>query len=396
MIKYIDDHEITNKKVLLRVDFNVSFNTKHTIANDERIRQTIPTIEYLLKEKNTLILLSHLGRPEGIDATYSLKPIAKDLQTYLPDTRVVLVPTIEQLKKLLSGKTDSKHLYLLENIRFFKGEDENEKEFAKELANLAEIYVNDAFSVSHRASASVVGITSYLPSFAGLLLKNEITSLQKALSSPSHPLVVILGGAKIDTKIKLIDTLIQLADIVMLGGGIANTFLLAKGYEIGKSVADREGVHTATRLLHHAKEHNTTLLLPTDALVASQLDSKESESKLISQIEKQDRILDIGPETEALYGNRIALAKTIIWNGPVGYFENPAFSHGTDFLYYMITENQEAFSVIGGGETLSAISKKEYLEKISHISTGGGAMLEYIEKGTLPGIEALKQNMSPD
>lgn len=390
MIKYIDEHKIKDKRVLLRVDFNVSLNTKHKIANDERIRSTVSTIEYLLKEKNTLILLSHLGRPKGRDESLSLRPVARDLQTYLPHHSVMLVPTIEQLKSLLAGKNTSKQVFLLENIRFFPGEDADDEAFAKELASLADVYVNDAFSVSHRASASVVGVTKFLPSYAGLLLKKEITSLSTALEHPKKPLVVILGGAKIDTKIKLIDRLVQIADTVMLGGGIANTFLYAKGYEIGKSVAEKDAVHIANRLLMHAKENNTTLLLPTDALVASSLESTESESKLISQIEAKDLILDIGPETEALYGNRIAAAKTIIWNGPVGYFENPVFAHGTDFLYYMITENSDAFSVVGGGETLSAISKKEYLDKISHISTGGGAMLEYIENGTLPGIEALK------
>jgi phosphoglycerate kinase len=391
MIHSIDQYEIKDKKVLLRVDFNVSLNEKHKIANDERIRQTIPTIEYLLKKNNTLIILSHLGRPQGRDEALSLEPIAKDLATYLPHNKILLLPDIASLKVELEKKVEHT-VYILENIRFFPGEDENDEGFAKELASLADVYVNDAFSVSHRASASVVDITKFLPSYSGLLLKKEIESLSKAVEQPEHPMVVILGGAKIDTKIRLIDRLIEIADVVMLGGGIANTFLYAKEYEIGKSIADRESVHVATRLLHHAKEHQTTLLLPTDALIASSLQSETSESKLLAQIEKSDYILDIGPETEALYGNRIANAKTVIWNGPVGYFENPVFAHGTDFLYYMITENTSAFSVIGGGETLAAISKKEYLKKISHISTGGGAMLEYVEKGTLPGIEALKQS----
>jgi 3-phosphoglycerate kinase len=392
MIRFIDERPFSQKKVLLRVDFNVSFNTRHNIANDERIRQTIPTIEALLHGTNTLILLSHLGRPKGTDPAFSLKPVAKDLQTYLPKTQVMLVSSLSQLKKLTAGKPSNKHLFLLENIRFFPGEDTNDETLAKDLASLADVYVNDAFSVSHRSSASVVGVTRFLPSYAGLLLKKEITSLEKALIRPKKPLVVILGGAKIDTKIKLIDRLIEIADTVMLGGGIANTFLYAKDTPIGKSVADRENVHTAKRLLLHAKQHNTQLLLPVDGLVANSLESTESTAKHISTIEKNEYILDIGPETEALFGNRIAGARTIIWNGPVGYFENPTFSHGTDFLYYMITENENAFSVVGGGETLSAIAKKEYLEKISHISTGGGAMLEYIENGTLPGIDALKKS----
>lgn len=390
MIRFIDEHPFSEKKVLLRVDFNVSLNARHKIANDERIRQTIPTIEHLLNNSNTLILLSHLGRPKGTDPEFSLKPVAKDLQAYLPKTQVILVNSLPQLKKLTAGKPTNKHLFLLENIRFFPGEDANDVVFSKDLASLADVYVNDAFSVSHRSSASVVGVTRFLPSYAGLLLKKEITSLEKALTQPKKPLVVILGGAKIDTKIKLIDRLIELADTVMLGGGIANTFLYAKENEIGKSIADRKNIHTAKRLLLHAKQHKTLLLLPVDGLVAPSLESKESTVKHISTIEKHDYILDIGPETEALFGNRIAGAKTIIWNGPVGYFENPSFAHGTDFLYYMITENEKAFSVVGGGETLSAIAKKEYLEKISHISTGGGAMLEYIENGSLPGIDALK------
>jgi phosphoglycerate kinase len=307
----------------------------------------------------------------------------------LPDTTVRLVKDFHE-KEVFEKQTE-REIILVENIRFFPGEQENYPAFAKELSMLGDIYVNDAFSVSHRDAASVVGLPHLLPSFGGLLLKKEVETLTKALKDPKEPFVAILGGAKVSSKIHLITRLIEVADIILIGGGMANTFFRAAGLEIGKSFYEPAALAQAKKLLVSAEKHHTELVLPQDVIVGDGFTATEALTKRLGEIEAKDQILDIGPETEALFGSKIAEAKTIVWNGPVGYFENPTFRHGTDFLYYAISENAEALSIIGGGETLAAVSKKEHLEKISHISTGGGAMLEFMENGTLPGIEALER-----
>ncbi len=389
-MKYIDELDIQNKRVLLRVDFNVSLNPDHSIANDERIRQTIPTITYLSKNNNQLIIVSHLGRPEKRDPEFSLRKVAADLASLLPRNSVVLVDDFLTQKDIFLTQQASQIL-LLENIRFYPGEEENDPDFSHELALLADIYVNDAFSVSHRIAASIVGVTSFLPSYGGLLLKKEVSSLSRLTNNPEKPFVAILGGSKISTKIKLISKLTTLADCVILGGGLANTFLLAQEIRVGKSLCEETELDEAKRLLQIARDNNTDILLPTDVIVADSETADTGNVVSIRSIPPEAIILDIGPDTQAHFESVILEAKTIVWNGPVGYFENPAFRRGTDFIYYAISQNTQAFSVIGGGETLAAISKKEYLEKISHISTGGGAMLEFIENGTLPGIEALER-----
>jgi phosphoglycerate kinase len=392
-MKYIDEVSIHDKTVLLRDDFNISLDSRHHISNDERIRQSLPSIEYLLKKHNSLILLSHLGRPRGVDPKLSLAPVAKRLQEYLPHQQVILVPDLKSLSQEKTRKDNKNDVFLLENIRFFPGEEDNSTDFAQELAAFADVYVNDAFSVSHRASTSVVGLPKLLPSYGGLLLKKEVETIGKAISHPKNPFVTILGGAKISSKIGLIDKLIAIADFVLLGGGLANTFLLALDIQVGKSLVETAQVAKAKHLLAHAEKNRTRLLLPTDAVVGD-LEGKTATVKPVQALTKTDRILDIGPQTQAAFGQAIATAKTIIWNGPVGYFEVPAYQRGTDFLYYAIADNPQAVSIVGGGETLAALSHKEHLDKITHISTGGGAMLEFIEKGTLPGIEALNQSVS--
>lgn len=389
-MKYIDGNDISNKRVILRVDFNVSLNPNFTIADDVRIRQAIPTIELLLKQKNKIILITHLGRPEGREEKYSLQKVAKDLETYIPGYQVKLISDFLTEPHETFMAQEEQTIILLENIRFYTEEQANDPEFAKKLAALGDIYVNDAFSVSHRADASIVGIPALLPSYAGLLLKKEITMLQKAVDHPEKPVVTILGGSKISSKINLITKLCTIADTVILGGGIANTFLAAQGYKLGKSLVEEKEMETAKKLMALAEKEQTTLLLPHDVVVSEEKTHHTSSIKGLTEINEDERILDLGPATLAQYGQHIATAKTIIWNGPVGYFENPAFRRGTDFTYYAITQNPHAFSVVGGGETLAAIENKEYLDHISHISTGGGAMLEFIENGTLPGIEALK------
>lgn len=387
-MKYIDEVQLHNQTILLRDDFNISLDARHHISNDERIRQSLPTIQYLLKEHNQLILLAHLGRPEGIDSKFSLAPVAKRLQEYLSHQRVVLVPDLKALSAEKTRKDNKNDVFLLENIRFFPGEEDNNPDFVKELASLGDVYVNDAFSVSHRSSASVVGLPHLLPSYGGLLLKKEVETIGHAIAHPKNPFVAVLGGAKISSKIALIDKLIAIADFVLLGGGLANTFLLALDMEVGKSLVEPREVDKAKHLLAHAEKHRTRLLLPTDAVVGD-VEGKTTMVKPVQALQKTDRIFDIGPETQASFGQALALARTIIWNGPVGYFEVPAYQRGTDFLYYAIADNTQAVSIVGGGETLAALTHKEHLDHITHISTGGGAMLEFIEKGTLPGIEAL-------
>ena len=390
-ITYIDQANIKNKKVLLRVDFNVSLHPDRTIADDARITQTLPTIKWLLKNNNRLIIISYLDRPEKRDPKLSLKIVAKKLNEYLPKFTISVVNDFLSDKSSLGQQKDNQILFI-ENIRFYPQEKKNEKGFAKKLAELADLYVNDAFGVCHRTEASIVGVPHYLPSYGGLLLKKEIETISKTIKKPKKPFVAIIGGAKIETKINLIGKLTEMADYVLVGGGLANTFLCAHGYEIGKSFCEYEKVVKARQLLFLAAQKHTAIVLPSDVVIGDPGNSENGGTVVkVNQIPKGAVALDIGPETKAKFGAIIAKAKTIIWNGPLGYFENPAFRRGTDFVYYAIAHNHEVTSIVGGGDTLSAISNKEYLGKITHVSTGGGAMLEFIEKGTLPGIEALKK-----
>jgi phosphoglycerate kinase len=388
-MKYIDEVTIAHKTVLLRVDFNVSLNRNQTIADDVRIRQSLPTIEHLLKHNNKIIIIAHLGEPVKRDPESSLKHVAKRLHEYLPKNKVILVDDFLADDHQIKAQTEDE-IILLENIRFYPGEQANDIEFAKQLAALGNVYVNDAFGVSHRKAASLVGLPSLLPAYAGLLMKKEITMIDKLMRHPYKPFVAIVGGKKIETKIKFITKLTTMADYVLLGGGLANTFLVALGHKVGDSIIAKDDIDQAKHILELAKKEKTEILLPTDVVVAKNTESHTSDVRRIDQVEAHDQILDIGPDTQAAFGAAIVKAKTIVWNGPVGYMENPEFKRGTDFLYYAITHNVTAISVLGGGDTLAAINKKEYLNKITHISTGGGAMLEFIENGTLPAIEALK------
>lgn len=391
-IKFIDEVEIKNKRILLRVDFDVSLNPNFTIADDARIQQNIPTIEYLLKEKNMLICVAKLDRPKGRDPKLSLSIVVKRLRQLLPKNKIILVDDFLKTDKEFFTKQKDGEIYVLENIRFYPEEKKNDPQFSKKLASLADVYVNDAFGVSHRAEASIVGVPNFLPSYGGLLLKKEITMISQAIKKPKKPLVAIIGGAKIETKINMIDKLTEIADYILIGGGLANTFLCAHGYEIGNSFCEYDKVVQARHLLFLAAQKHTAVVLPTDVVIGNPKDTnKIGTTKRIDEVPEDAHILDIGPDTQAKYGSIIATAKTIIWNGPVGFIENPVYKRGTDFIYYSIAQNQNATSIVGGGDTLAAISKKEYLDKITHISTGGGAMLEFIEKGTLPGIEALEK-----
>jgi len=383
MIKYIDEVETTNKRVLVRADFDVTLNPNYTIADDARIIHNIPTLRYLLKNNNKLICVAKLGRPKMKDPAFSLKVVVEKLKEYLPEYTITLIDDFITADKSIFANQKSNEIFVLENIRFYPEEKKNDPEFAKKLASLADIYVNDAFAMSHRVEASVVGVTSYLPSYGGLLLKKEVATIMKAVREPQKPFVAIIGGSKIGTKINIIGKLMEVSNSILIGGGLANTFLCAQGIDIGKSYCEYEKVAKARQLIHLAGQRNATIVLPTDVVLDG------GEVVRIDKIPVGATILDIGPDTQAKFGSIIASAKIIVWNGPVGYFENPAFRRGTDFIYYAIAHNTGAISIVGGGDTLSAISKKEYLDKITHISTGGGAMLELIEKGTLPGLQAL-------
>lgn len=391
-IPTVTDETIENKRVFVRVDFDVSM-IHNVIADDTRLKQSLPTLEYLLHHHNRLILASKLNRPKERDNQHSLIHIVADLQKYLPSYKVIFVDDfLDPKNKSIFENQTEKEIILLENIRFYKEEKENDPVFSRKLASLADVYVDDAFAMMHRKEASVVGVPKLLPSFAGLLVEKEITQIERAIKNPKKPFVAIIGGAKISTKIPVLGKLLELADSILLGGGLANTFFCAEGYNVGKSYCELEEVEQAKKLLFQAAKKHTAVVLPTDVIVGNPTDTKSAGKDYpIDKIPKGGSALDIGPETKAKFGALIAKAKTIIWNGPMGLFENPAYKSGTDFIYYSIAHNPHAISLVGGGDTLNAIQHKHHLDNITHISTGGGAMLEFIENGTLPGLEALQK-----
>lgn len=389
-IKFIDEVDIQNKRVLVRADFDASLHPDQTIADDFRIRQNIPTLTYLLKRKNKVICIAKMGRPKKRDPKCSLKIIVDYLKNLMPGVNIRLIPdflTDNTIKDQKEGE-----ILVLENIRFYPEEKANDPAFAKKLAALGDVYVNDAFAMCHRKEASTVGIPKYIPGYGGLLLKQEIHEMQSLMKNPERPFVSIIGGAKIKDKIDLIRRLIELTDYVLIGGGLANTFLKAKGLQVGKSFYEEEAVDKARELFYMAAESSTALILPTDAVVGdpNNVDGP-TETVNTTAIPENKAIYDIGPKTTARFGKYIAQAKTIIWNGPVGFFEHLPYKRGTDFIYYAIAQNDHVNSIVGGGDTLAAISKKDYLDKITHISTGGGAMLEFVKNATLPALEALIQ-----
>ncbi|MBI2430803.1 MAG: phosphoglycerate kinase [Candidatus Levybacteria bacterium] len=361
-IRLLSQNKIEGKRVLLRVDFNVPLTEKQTVADGIRIIKSLPTIELLLKQKNKVILVSHLGRPNGREHKFSLKPVVLYLQKLLSKKHIILIEDfLSGKEKLTLQKQTANDIVLLENIRFYPGEKINDDIFAQKLSQLGTVYVNDAFGVSHRDAASVVGITRLLPSYAGLLLEKEIRAIQKLMQKPQKPVVAIIGGAKISTKIILLSKLLDVVDYLLLGGGIANAFLQNQEPEITQ------------KILNLAKKKNVSLLLPIDTAGL------------------ENKILDIGPRTAKAFTDVISKAKTIVWNGPVGLVEDKRFAKGTNAIFRAVVNNKRAFSLVGGGDTLASVSGNKDLDKITHVSTGGGAMLELIEKGTLPGIEALRR-----
>jgi len=392
-MKYIDQIDMKGKRVFLRVDFNVPMDKEGNVTSDKRVKASIPTINYVLEKGAKLIVASHLGRPKGKRvAEMSLKPVVKVLSDLVKKPVTFLDDCVGTAVEEAVGKMKEGDIILLENLRFQPGEDKNDPSFAKQLAALCDVYVDDAFAVSHRAAASNAAITEFVPvCAAGFLLKNEVEYFKKAMVNPAKPLAAIIGGAKVSDKIGLLENLIEKVDKIIIGGGMAFTFLRAAGYETGKSLCEEDMLETARKIVEKAKQKNVQFLLPTDAVVA-QAATAESEAKIcgVKEIPKEWIGLDIGPTTIALFSEALKDVKTVIWNGPMGMFELAPFSKGTFDLAAAVA-NSGALSIIGGGDTDTAIKKAGLSAKMSYISTGGGAFLEWLEGKTLPGIAALEK-----
>ncbi len=389
--KTVMDIDVAGKKVLVRVDFNVPLNEKKEITDDTRIVAALPTIEYLLKNKAKVILCSHLGRPDGaVNPKYSLAPVAKKLKKLLACNITFASDVIGESAQNAINNINEGETVMLENLRFHKEEEKNDPAFAKKLASFADVYVNDAFGAAHRAHASTAGVADYIPAVAGFLIEKELSALGGALENPVRPFLAILGGAKVSDKIGVIENLITKVDWIILGGGMAYTFLKAKGYEIGTSLVDNERIELAAGLLKKAEKKGVEIYLPVDTVIADKYDAKAK-----TQVVPSDEItpgwmgLDIGPSTRMLFADKIRKAKTVIWNGPMGVFEMGPFAEGTKAVAKAMAES-EAMTIIGGGDSAAAVKIFGYDKGIDHISTGGGASLEFLEGKELPGISALE------
>ncbi len=385
--KTVRDIDVKGKRVLMRVDFNVPMEGG-AVSDDKRIRAALPTIKYVLDQGGKLILMSHLGRPKGtgFDAEFSLKAAAEALNKLLGKpvqmAQDCIGPEVEKMVKALKPGD----VLMLENTRFHKEEEKNDLEFAKKLAALGQVYVNDAFGSAHRAHASTEGVARYLPAVSGFLMEQELEYLSKATETPARPYVAILGGAKISDKIAVVENLLAKADKVIIGGGMANTFLAAKGYNMADSLVEAGSVETARAIMAKAGDK---LMLPVDAVIGDKFDA-EANSKVVDadKVPAGWRILDIGPKSVAAFGEVIKSAKLIVWNGPMGVFEFPKFAEGTFAIARLLAESG-ATTIIGGGDSASAVKKAGVAKKMSHVSTGGGASLEFLEGKVLPGVAAL-------
>lgn len=390
-LKTIKKARVENKRVLVRVDYNVSLDEKNNVTDDTRIAQTLPTIRYLVNHKAKVILTSHLGRPGGKpDPKYSLKSVAASLGEYLGQ-KITLFDSfweqsvMDKIKKVKPGE-----VVMLENIRFHPGETVNDRQFAQQLGSLADIFVNDAFGTAHRVHASVVGVTTFLPAFAGLLLDKEISVITRALNSSTGQLTVVIGGAKTPEKIRVIDSLLNRAGSILLGGAVANTFLSMWGIPTGCSLVDYEMIEMARQVIWKATQSNSSLLLPEDVVVSNDQRTRQPKTLSCQEVPGHLAIFDIGPKTIKSYKRKIAASDRIIWNGPMGLFEDKRFARGTDEVLKSLCKHK-GITIIGGGDTLTAIKDKSVLDKITHISTGGGALLEFLEKGTIPGVEIVRE-----
>ena len=391
--KALEDLQVQGKNVIVRCDFNVPMDDNGNITDDRRITSSLPTIKYLIENKARVILMSHLGRPKGEpNPKFTLEPVAKRLSELLEkqvvfakDDNVVSKKVKETISKMKDGD-----VVLLENTRFRKEEEKNGENFAKELASLGDLYVNDAFGTSHRAHASNVGISRKLPSAVGYLVEKEIKVMGKALENPERPFVAILGGAKVSDKIGVIENLLNKVDTILIGGGMAYTFLKAQGHEIGKSILEEDKLDLANKLLKKAEEKGVKLLLPIDVVVAKEFkNDTEFKTVKIDSIPADMMGLDIGEETIKLFSKEIKNAKTVVWNGPMGVFEMENFKKGTEAIGHAMADSN-AVTIVGGGDSASAVEKAGLGDKMTHISTGGGASLEFLEGKELPGIAAIE------
>ena len=391
-IKTLEDAEVKGKKVLLRVDFNVPLD-KDIVSDDTRIRAALPTIRYLCDKGARLILMSHLGRPagNGFEEKYSLAPVAKCLSKLLGTPVLFSRDTVGEEAKKISSTLEDSQVLMLENLRFEQGEKKNDLEFCQQLAALGDIYIDDAFGVSHRSHASTTGVAKLLPSFGGYLLTHEINTLQSMLENPKRPFVAILGGSKVSDKIKVIDALIDVCDTLIIGGGMCFTFLLAQGYSVGTSLKEDDLIESCKKMIIKAQNAGVELLLPVDVIVADKF-SEDARSITVSVDKIPDDMmgLDIGPETEKIYEQAIKSAETVFWNGPMGVFEMPAFESGTKKVAQAVSLNTVCDSIIGGGDSVAAVNKFGLADKMSFISTGGGASMELVQGENLPGVEVLR------
>lgn len=388
--KTVRDLDVAGKKVLVRVDFNVPLNDKGEITDDTRITASLPTIQYLLEQKAAVILMAHLGRPKGqVKPELSLAPVAKHLGKLLGKKILFAPDCVGEAAQAAASKLKPGHILLLENLRFHKEEEKNDMEFAEKLASLADLYVNDGFGVSHRAHASVEGVTHFLPAAAGFLLEKEIQYVGQAVTNPLHPFVAIIGGAKVSDKIGVISNLLDKVDTLLIGGGMANTFLAAQGYKMGTSLVEEDKLDLAKELLAKAKKNKVNMLLPTDLVMAAAFaPDAEHVTEKVKNLNQAYMALDIGAETSKAYAEALADAKMIVWNGPMGVFEMDAFCKGTEAVAKAVAKSR-ATSIVGGGDSVAAIEKLGLAKRITHISTGGGASLEYLEGKVLPGVAAL-------
>ncbi len=389
--KTIEDIDVSGKKVLVRVDFNVPLDSNLNVTDNTRIKLAIPTINYLTNKGAKVILMSHLGRPKDApDDKFRLDPAAKELEKLIGKPVKKFNETYsEEIKDYINDKMQFGEIVILENLRFNPGEKKNDPEFAEKLSSLADIYVNDAFGAAHRAHASITGVASFLPAVAGFLMKKEVEVLSSLLENPARPFTAVLGGSKVSDKILVIQNLLNKVDCLILGGGMTYTFLKAQGYEIGKSICEDDQLDYASNMIKAAKENKVKLLLPIDIIVAKEFkDDSDKKNVNINEIPSNWEGMGIGQKTVRMYKEEIAKAKTIFWNGPMGVFEFDNFAESTKEIASAIAESN-AVTVVGGGDTLAAIKKFKLEGKFSHVSSGGGASMEFLEGKVLPGVAAL-------
>ena len=391
-IKTVDQAEVAGKRVLVRVDFNVPLDGD-VVTDDTRIRAALPTIQKLVNEGARVVLMSHLGRPagEGFEEKFSLRPAAARLADLVDAPVVFAEDTVGPDAQAKVGALNDGEIVVLENLRFDKREKKNDPAFCEELAALGDVYVNDAFGTAHRAHASTAGVAALLPAYAGYLMEREVGTLTGMLDEPKRPFVAILGGSKVSDKIKVIDALLDKADILIIGGGMCFTFLLAQGKTVGTSLKEEDWVERAAAMIEKAREKGVSLLLPVDVVVADAF-ANDATTATVSVDEIPDDMmgLDIGPETAGLYDEAIGMEKSVFWNGPMGVFEMPSFEAGTKRVALAVAENAEADTIIGGGDSVAAVNKFDLADQMTFISTGGGASMELVQGEQLPGVESLK------